>query len=53
MNRRDKMCRFLVAGVFRKGMEEYRLAFEPVAYAVYCSEWDVRNYEVFRETMVG
>lgn len=43
----------VVAGVFRKVMEEYRLAFETVEYAVYCSERDIRTYEVFREAMKG
>lgn len=41
----------VVAGVFRKVMEEYRLAFDTVEYAVYCSERDIRNYEVFCGTM--
>lgn len=41
----------VVARVFRKVMEEYELAFETVEYAVYCSERDIRNYEVFREVI--
>lgn len=41
----------VVARVFWKVMEEYLLAFETIEYAVYCSERDKRNYEVFRETM--
>lgn len=41
----------VVAGVFRKVMEEYRLAFDTVEYAVYCSERDLRNYEAFCGTM--
>lgn len=41
----------VVARVFRKVMEEYRFAFETIEYAVYCSERDKRNYEVFQETM--
>lgn len=41
----------IVAKVFRKVMAEYRFTFETIEYAVYCSERDKRNYDVFRETM--
>lgn len=41
----------IVARVFRKVMEEYWFAFETVEYAVYCSERDMRNYEVFRNVI--
>ena len=41
----------VVAKVFRDVMQEYRFCFETIEYAVYCNDWDVKNYEAFRDTM--
>ena len=41
----------VVAKVFKAVMQEYRFCFETIEYAIYCNDWDMQNYEVFRDTM--
>lgn len=42
----------IVARAAKNVMEEYRYAFKIVEFAVYCSPWDMENYEVFERTFI-
>ena len=41
----------IVAEVYKNVLSDYLHAFKAIEFAVYCNEWDSKNYEVFKKTL--
>ncbi|MCR4649044.1 MAG: TIGR02452 family protein, partial [Lachnospiraceae bacterium] len=40
----------VVARAYKTALQEFPKVFERIVFAVYCSEWDSKNYDVFNAT---